>query len=188
MLKIGGLFALAFVTLLLASACGGGAPEDSVDRFVSAINDADFNDAYREFVPACQKEMSLEEFENTYGVVLLDAGVGRGGSFGATSLKAEDVAVTRVGDREAEIVVDWVLYSSIDNPLPFLGKVADYTVPLNTVLDVSGTADRPLNVLDMTGSGDWRIDDCDPLGLEKAVQDARDLYEDIEYYYGQLED
>ncbi len=179
---------LALAALLVASACGGrGSPEDSLDRFVVAINDVDFNDAYREFMPACQDEMSLQEFESTYGAVLLGIGIGRGGSFGATSLKAEDVEVTRISHREAEITVDWVLYSSIDSPLPIFGNIADERVPLETVLDVAGTANRPLYLLDMSGSGDWRLEDCDPLGLVKFADDVQDIYDDLEYYYGQLE-
>ena len=154
-----------------------------MNRFVSAINDADFNDAYQEFVPACQESMSLEEFESIYGIVLLEAGIGVGGLFG-TSLETEDVEVTRVSDREAKITVDWVLYSKIDNPLPFFGSLADERLPLNTVLDVAGTANHPLYVLDTTGSGDWRMDDCDPIGLVKAAREVQDFYDDLEYYYG----
>ncbi len=186
MLKFGVPLCLALATLLLAAACGSGSPEDPLDRFVGAINDADFNDAYREFMPTCQDEMSLKEFESTYGAVLLTMGIGRGGSFGATSLKAEDVEVTRISDREAEITVDWVLYTSIDNPLPFFGKIADERVPMETVLDVAGTPNRPLYVLDISGSGDWRLEDCDPLGLVKFADEAQNFYEELEYYYGQL--
>jgi hypothetical protein len=187
MFKFGVLFGPVLAALLLLSACGDGNPEDSLERFVGAINDADFNDAYRELVPACQEEMSLDEFEGIYGTVLLEAGIGRGGSFGATSIKAEDVEVERSGDREAEITVDWVLYTSIDSPLPFFGTVADERVPLNTVLDVAGTADRPLYVLDISGSGDWRLEDCDPLGLTKFAEEVQDLYDDLEYYYDQMQ-
>ena len=178
----------ALATVLLASACSsGGSPEDSLDRFVVAINDVDFNDAYGELVPTCHEEMSLDEFQSVYGAILLEVGVGRGGSLGGTSLKAEDVEVTRVRSRVAEIAVDWVLYSKIDSPLPFFGKIADERLPLETVLDVAGTANRPLYVLDVSGSGDWRLEDCDPLGLAKLAQDAEDAYEDLEYYYRQFE-
>jgi hypothetical protein len=183
MLKFASLVGPVLAAVLLLSACGGGNPEDSLERFVGAMNDADFNDAYREFVPTCQEEMSLDEFEGVYGGVLLDAGIGRGGSFGATSIKAEDVEVERLGDREAAITVDWVLYTSIDSPLPFFGTVADERVPLNTVLDVAGTPDRPLYVLDTSGSGDWRLDNCDPLGLVKFAGEVQDFIDDLEYYY-----
>jgi hypothetical protein len=187
MSKFGALLVPVLAAVLLFSACGGSRPESSLERFVGAINDADFNDAYREFVPTCQEEMSLEEFEGTYGAVLLDVGIGRGGSFGATSIKAEDVEVEPLGDREAGITVDWVLYSSIDSPLPFSSTVADERLPLSAVLDVAGTADRPLYVLDVSGSGDWRLEDCDPLGLAKFADEVQDFYDDLEYYYRQMQ-
>jgi hypothetical protein len=181
------LLALSAASLLAMSACfgGGGKPEASVTGFVDAINDADFNDAYAALSPACQDEVPLEEFQETYGIALLAMGVGRGGALGATSLKAEDIMVTRTGDREAEIIVDWVLHSSIESPLPLFGTVADERVPLDTVLDVAGTADRPLYVLDMSGGGDWRLEDCDPLGLRALYEQQRELYEELEYYYNQ---
>ena len=162
------LILAALPLLSTAAACGGGSsPEQPLDRFVEAINDADFNDAYQEFSFRCRNELSLQEFQDSYGQFFLAAGVGSSGFAGGSTLKAEDVRVERIGDYEAQIILDWVLHSSFDNPLPFLGKLAEENVPLNTVLKVAGTADRPLYILDETRKGQWRLDDCDPLGLEE---------------------
>lgn len=182
--------ALCLIVLAAASACfggGGGKPDDAVKRFVAAINDADFNDAHREFTDDCRDETSLAQFQETYGTTLLAMGIGRGGAFGATSLKAEEMEVTRTGAREAAVTLDWVLYTSIDSPLPLFGTIADERVPLETVLDVRGTADRPLYVLDVSGSGDWRLEDCDPLGLKALFEQQQDLYDELRYYYDQLD-
>ena len=160
---------VAAPALLAAVACGagGGTPEQPLTRFVDAINDADFNDAYEEFSSRCQDELSLDEFQDTYGQFFLSIGIGSGGFAGGSSLRAEDLAVQRVGDYEAEATLDWVLHASLDNPLPLLGTIAEEDVPLNTVLDVAGTKDDPLYILDESGEGGWRLDDCDPLGLKK---------------------
>ena len=152
----------------IAVACGGAeaGPEQSLNRFVDSINDADFNDAYAELTSRCQFGTSLDEFQMTYGQSLLAFGIGSG--FLGGELKAEDVNVTSTGDYTAEITLDWVLHSSVDNPFPLSGNLFEGKLPLNTVVDVAGTADNPLNVFDETRKGDWRLDDCDPLGLEGA--------------------
>ena len=165
---------LAPAALVLAFACGGGGgtAEQPLSRFVDAINDADFNDAYEEFSARCQREVSLDEFQETYGQFFIGIGIGSGGIVGGTSLRAEDLAVQRVGDYEAEATLDWVLHASIDSPLPFAKDILNENLPLNTVLDVAGTKDDPLYILDESGEGGWRLDECDPLGLKKYYDEV----------------
>lgn len=153
----------------LAVACGSSepkvsGPEESLNRFVLAINEADFNDAYAELSTRCQLDVSLDDFQKSYGRELLLFGIG--GPIFSAELTAEDVTVTQTGDLNATVTLDWVLSSSIDSPLPFQGALTEGKLPLNTLTDVAGTADDPLDVLDESRKGDWRLDDCDPLGLE----------------------
>jgi len=137
-----------------------------VDRFVAAINDADFNDAYQELSTRCQGRVSEGKFEKTYGGFFLSGGVGDSGFFGGGELRAEDVKVEGAGYRSAKVRVDWVLHLSADSPFLFGGDLFEEEVPLSVVYNTSGTAADPLNMVDETGDGDWRIDDCDPLGID----------------------
>ncbi len=166
---------LALVALTAACGKGSGA-EKSVERFVTAINDSDFNDAYLELSARCQSEVPLNEFEDAHGQFFVSGGVGSVGFFvGGGELRAEDVEVVPVGGDAAQVKVDWILHSSLDNPFPFQDDIFTEDVPLNAVLDAAGSADAPLNAVD-DGDGDWRFDDCDPLGVIKYI-DEQDDYE-----------
>ena len=166
------LLAPAFLSVAFACGGDGGTPEQPLSRFVDAINDADFNDAYEELSARCQRDVSLDEFQESYGQFFIGIGIGSGGFAGGTELRVEDVSLERAGDYEAEATLDWVLHASLDNPLPLLGTIAEQDVPLNTVLDVAGTKDDPLYILDESGEGGWRLDECDPLGLAKYYDDV----------------